>query len=192
MGYSSGRGPVVGQYRPTPVWPVAAWKTLSGTQSNSQTAQDEGFLVGHHIEVPTAMTFDRICVIVQTAYTGGTPVIGLGIYNCDATTLFPSSLVLDAGTVSVATTGIKTITINQALAPGMYWLASLVTGGTASDGVMISSTLTNLVYDTTAGGPGSFDYTYRKTGLSALPNPYSTDAVSISSSPASVYLRRSA
>jgi hypothetical protein len=53
-----------------------------------------------------------------------TGTIRLGIYNHDASTGKPSTVALDAGTVS--TTAINTvyqITINQTLAAGWYWLA---------------------------------------------------------------------
>ena len=72
------------------------------------------------------MTLDRILVEVVTAAADKS--CRLGIYNANAG-LTPGTLVLDAGTVSVATTGIKAITLNQALKKGYYFL-SVVSDGT--------------------------------------------------------------
>jgi hypothetical protein len=52
----------------------------------------------------------------------------MGIYNADAN-YQPTTLLLDAGTVSAATTGLKEITISQSLSPGVYWIG--VAGQTA-------------------------------------------------------------
>jgi len=47
--------------------------------------------------------------------------IKVALYNAGADRN-PSSLLLDAGTVDAATTGIKTLVISQAVAKGLYWL----------------------------------------------------------------------
>lgn len=73
------------------------------------------------------MTIDRLAVAVSNAASGGESV-RLGIYH-NGTNLYPGSLLLDAGEVSVATTGVKTITVDQSLTKGLYWLAVLVEGG---------------------------------------------------------------
>lgn len=68
------------------------------------------------------MTVDRIAIAVATLADPSN--IRLGIYN-NGTNLYPGTLLLDAGVVSGATTGVKAITINQALTKGLYWLAIL-------------------------------------------------------------------
>lgn len=82
----------------------------------------------HYIpfQVTESVTFTRIGINVSTAASGAG--IRLGIYNSSSGA--PSSLLLDAGTVSAATTGEKEITISQAMTPGWYWLA-MVTDDTA-------------------------------------------------------------
>lgn len=82
----------------------------------------------HYIpfQVTESVTFTRIGINVSTAASGAG--IRLGIYNSSSGA--PSSLLLDAGTVSAATTGEKEITISQAMTPGWYWLA-MVTDNTA-------------------------------------------------------------
>lgn len=70
-------------------------------------------------------TFDRIAIEVTTT---GTAVSGrLAIYNI--ANGVPTSLVVDGGTVAVGTTGTKTVTISQSLAPGVYALALVFDGG---------------------------------------------------------------
>jgi hypothetical protein len=73
---------------------------------------------------------DRIGVEVTTsALSGG--VVRLGIYNSDSD-MMPSTVLLDAGTVSSVVTAPAwvEITISQVLQPGLYWLA--VVGQTAT------------------------------------------------------------
>lgn len=66
-------------------------------------------------------TFDRIAI--RTQGFSGSSVVRLGIYNNSNGK--PSTLVLDAGTVApTATTTTYTITINQTLSAGWYWLAA--------------------------------------------------------------------
>jgi len=83
-------------------------------------AYSANYLYGMPVLLPGKLTFDRISVDVQTA--AGTTSNRLGIYK-DNGSFMPGALVLDAGTVDTSTTGVKEITINQALEPGIYWLA---------------------------------------------------------------------
>jgi hypothetical protein len=72
--------------------------------------------------VPVTTTFDRIAIRSGTSFSG-TASVRLGIYN--STSGLPSTVLLDAGTVSAtAFTTTYTITINQQLTPGVYWLAA--------------------------------------------------------------------
>lgn len=74
------------------------------------------------------ITVDRIAIEVSTAGAGGA-AIRLGIYN-NGTNLTPGTLLLDAGTVDATSTGLKAITISQALTKGIYWLVLLTNDGT--------------------------------------------------------------
>lgn len=71
--------------------------------------------------IPIPTTFTGASVHVTTAGTS-TSVIRIGIYD-DSDDGEPGSLVSDWGTVDATTTGVKTITISEALY-GTYWLAS--------------------------------------------------------------------
>ena len=73
------------------------------------------------IYVESTTTFDRLALSTASAFVG-TATIRMGIYN-DSSGV-PSTLVLDAGTVSAtaASTNYE-ITISQSLSSGYYWLA---------------------------------------------------------------------
>jgi hypothetical protein len=73
------------------------------------------------IYIPESATFDRIAILTRAAFSGSATV-RLGIYN--STNGVPSTLILDAGTVSpTAASTAYEITISQTLAAGFYWLA---------------------------------------------------------------------
>lgn len=77
--------------------------------------------------LPHAATFDRISCEVTT--TAGSSTVRLGIYNSTATDM-PGTVLLDAGTVdSAGSTGVKEITISQAMSAGLYWLGAVAQGG---------------------------------------------------------------
>lgn len=73
--------------------------------------------------VPVATTFDRIFIKTATNFSAGTNTVRLGIYA--STGNAPSTLILDAGTVSATTVSQSLqITINQTLAAGVYFVAA--------------------------------------------------------------------
>jgi hypothetical protein len=73
--------------------------------------------------IPHAVTIDRIGLEVTTGVASA--IFRLGIYLNDPATDLPAALLLEAGTVDASTTGVKEITISQALDPGTYWLAAV-------------------------------------------------------------------
>jgi hypothetical protein len=87
-----------------------------------------GFTVGNEISYYTPIyvdqttTVDRIAIRTQTAFSG-TATLRLGIYNYDSATGRPSTVLLDAGTVSAtaASTNYQ-ITISQSLSAGFYFV----------------------------------------------------------------------
>lgn len=74
--------------------------------------------------VRSTTIFTRIGVNVIT--TGVGTAGRLGIYNI--ANGYPTTLVLDAGTVSLGTTGIKEITVSQTLTPGIYAMVFIANG----------------------------------------------------------------
>jgi hypothetical protein len=79
-----------------------------------------------------AGTFDRIAMRSGSTHTG-TGTIRLGLYNMDSTTFRPSTLVFDAGTVSVDASYTNfEITINQTITKGYYYFAFNVQNSTGN------------------------------------------------------------
>lgn len=72
--------------------------------------------------VPNALSIDRIEAEVTTLIASG--VVRLGIYDSTSNGN-PGTRVLDAGVVATTTTGVKSITVNQALQVGLYWLVAV-------------------------------------------------------------------
>jgi hypothetical protein len=69
---------------------------------------------------PFDVTIDRIAVEVTTNQTGGLARLGLYAAGSDGA---PSTLVVDAGEIDTSATGVKELTISQALTGGtLYWL----------------------------------------------------------------------
>jgi hypothetical protein len=68
-------------------------------------------------------TFDRITIISGDSGTGSFP-LRLGVYNSSSTTGLPSTVLFDAGTVTVsALSTVYEITINQTISRGLYYFA---------------------------------------------------------------------
>ena len=75
-------------------------------------------------------TLDRIGINV-TNISGGTAKVRLGIYEAVGPligNLAPGTKVLDAGEITITTSGIKTINIGQYLKPGLYWFVFIWDG----------------------------------------------------------------
>lgn len=72
------------------------------------------------IVLSNQMTIDRFSMEVTTAGTASA-VARLGIYA--SSNNLPTDLILDAGEIAVDSTGVKTINVNQLLAPGLYFMA---------------------------------------------------------------------
>ncbi len=85
-------------------------------------------LVGTFMLVPRAMTLSHLVIEVTSAAAAG-KIARLGIYNV-GTNLYPGTLLLDAGTVAVDSTGLKTLQISggQALTKGIYFIAVISDG----------------------------------------------------------------
>jgi hypothetical protein len=79
-------------------------------------------LEGFPFFVQRRMTFDRLLFYIGTGEAGKYCRIGIYSVNAD---ILPSALVLDGGAVSIATAGVKTVTISQQLQRGWYYFALL-------------------------------------------------------------------
>ena len=121
----------MGGFEPGGIWyaPVQ-----SGNNSTVTAVDDRTDYLPFYVPVTT--TFDRIALWTAAGFAPGTGTsVRLGIYN--NSTNRPDTVLLDAGTVNVLTANTQyTITINQTINPGWYWLAfnmqSTGAGGTHS------------------------------------------------------------
>jgi hypothetical protein len=82
-----------------------------------------------------AGTLDRIGCNQATNPTAG-EFFRLGIYSDDGNG-YPGALLVDGGQVLRATSGFKTVTINQAITTGIYWIAVAYQGGSTIGNVIV-------------------------------------------------------
>jgi hypothetical protein len=104
---------------------LAIWYALGSNNNSSLTT---GAVVANTLyAIPFVAPFragpptlDRLAFNVTTLLAGNGRA---GIYNSTSVTnLYPSSLVIDGGSIATGTTGVKAATISQALTPGkLYW-----------------------------------------------------------------------
>lgn len=135
------------------------------------------------MDVPRSLTVSGLAVEV-TAAGEASSTFRFGIYADDGTG-YPGVLVLDAGTVAADSTGVKTITISQALTPGRYWVGG-VTQGAATTAATIRTPANAMVSigSSTTPGTGSSVLAYNQTGVAgALPTPFTTSVSAAGQSP---------
>ncbi len=151
---------------------------LTGTTTFTVTTN---ILYGVPIYVPTPTTYTSINIEVTTLSVGN--LIRLGIYNDGGGV--PTTLVLDAGTISTTTTGGKTIAISQALGAGWFWLAAVAN---SSVPVVRAASQTNALgwlgftsgTDTTNHVGYSIAFTF---GVLSGANPFGTGALMTTAAP---------
>ena len=106
------------------------YTTSSNTNTSLATTTTTGTVSYLPFFVEQTTTFDRIACRTGSTFTG-TSTVRLGIYN--NSNKRPTTVLLDAGTVAAtATSTIYSITINQTLNPGWYWLAHVVNSTTGT------------------------------------------------------------
>lgn len=124
------------------------------------------------IIVARDMTFDRIAVDVEGADAGKD--IRLGIYNCNSS-LEPSSLIQDCGTVNTDSTVLKAITLDPAvsLTKGRYFLAAITDSNGVAKVVGVTSYGGGLGLSTNfdRATPG-YNKSYGAPQFAALPDPF--------------------
>lgn len=128
--------------------------------------------------VPRAMTIGDLVIQVTVVDVGLSCV--LGIYN-DGDNLYPGTLLVDGGEVSVNDVALVAAAVDTAMTKGLYWLALLSEG---------TPTIKN--YETTYPilGFRSTDLGYRETGWiatlnyqSTLPDPFTASGTLARPSP---------
>jgi hypothetical protein len=107
------------------------WKTIRPLDASSNfAAPAQSTLLCTPMMVTAAETWDRVGLRCSAVVAGST--VRLGVYN-DNGNGQPGTLLAEWGTIDTATaTGDLTLTISQALNPGLYWLAGVSQGGAPS------------------------------------------------------------
>lgn len=109
-------------YRKTGTANYERWySSATVSQTFSTVAKAKDVLTVTPFIVSKTITFDRIAMDFTAGGDVGS-LVRLGIY-ADNGNLYPGALVLDAGTLAGDSTAAQSITINQTLTPGLYWLA---------------------------------------------------------------------
>jgi hypothetical protein len=117
-------------YRPdaigaAPVIASGLYSSWGGASSpGASSAIPDALNVFLRFPVSRSLTLDRIGLEITTL--GAASVVRLGIYA--ETAGQPSTLILDAGTIDATSTGVKEITISQALSVGVVWLCAVPQG----------------------------------------------------------------
>lgn len=123
------------------------------------------------------ITLDCIGINVTSAVAGNAR---MGIY-ADVGNLYPGSLILAAGEVNTGSTGVKSLTISQALTPGLYWVALVNNAAPTIRALSLTGCLALLGSDSTLATTGvgwSVAYTY-----AALPDTFPGGASIITAVP---------
>jgi hypothetical protein len=136
---------------------------LVSTTTSTPSGMVPGGMVLRPWSGSTAVTLTSMSIEVTTAQTAS--LIRLGIYSSNPTTGLPAAVLVDAGTVSAATTGAKTATISFAVTPGVqYWVAVCPQGSnTTTVGVRGSNPPTELFMESLGSTPYSCVLVYTAT-----------------------------
>jgi hypothetical protein len=138
-------------------------------------------------QVGATTTFTKMGINVTVNQAA--KVARLGIYNWSGGK--STTRVLDAGTVSLASTGVVEATISQSLSPGIYALA-IITDGTTAElrAASIQSSVSNFMYGMNDLNSGSNTACHYEAGTgTTLPATATTTPTNLQSVPPIVYIR---
>lgn len=155
------------------------WYTAPNTGTALTTgAPSANYLRAIPFITSRSITLDRIAINVTTAATGYTR---LGIY-ADGGNVYPGNLVIDAGQVDTGATGVKSLTINVTLNPGLYWLVAVSNAAPTIRAFAVGSLIPVLGYGSALGTAASFGYSVSYT-YSTLPATFPSGASLITATP---------
>ena len=122
------------------------------------------------------MTLDRIAMEITVAGSAGS-LLRLGIYS--SVNSLPYDLILDAGTIACDSATFQSITINQSLAPNLYWLTFIHnSSSTITVRAMQAAVMPNVLGVPSTLGTGSYQsYLANNYTYGALPNPFDTSVL---------------
>lgn len=123
-------------------------------------------------DVPNLVT--KMGIRVATGATGN---IRLGIYGDKGEAmLYPGRLLLDAGAVSTATAGVKSLTVRQNLPRGLVWVALLASSSTPEIRYFTTSTQTWALLGFSESGAYRYTHYRVSQAFGSLPNPFPAGA----------------
>lgn len=168
------------------------WYSASGTGIAPSAAS---FSINTLRAIPVVMgkttTIDQMAINVTVL--GASSNARVGIY-ADNGNLYPGALIVDAGSIATATTGVKTFTTGLpiTLLPGLYWLA-IVGNGTAPTIRSLAPTgvATVLGLDSALGTAFGTSWTVAFT-FATLPSTFTAGGTVFSGAPPAVFFRQSA
>jgi len=134
------------------------------------TALTANRIYAHPLIVAKTITVDIIAVNCTTLIAGGG--LRLGIYSDNNGE--PGALLLDAGAVSTAATGVKTITITQQLTAGLYWLAAASSHATHAFRTPAIAATLNIIGVASTLPTGVATHFYAAHTYGALPSTFPT------------------
>ncbi|MDQ0273003.1 hypothetical protein J2S17_004897 [Cytobacillus purgationiresistens] len=150
-----------------------AWRTnsISATSITPNIFIAENLMDAFPFPVSEPTTFDAIAIKVDGGATN--TKARLGIYK-DNGNCYPGKLILDAGEVDTATTGVKSIPISLNLDKGLYWLTRNSNGGPSISGISNNNAI-NLGIDGSLTGHHSGAYRITQS-YSTFPDQFSAGA----------------
>lgn len=141
--------------------------------SDSAQAHTLNTLFAYPLFIDSRVTFNQVAVEVTTAVASST--VRLGLYTMSSTGT-PNELIADWGTVDTSSLGAKTITIDQTLFPGTYFLTHVAQGGAPG----LRSRPVNYPFygnGTTTGNFNGTSYNQTATVTGALPSTFGAGVV---------------
>lgn len=129
--------------------------------------------------VPKGITIDQIAVYVSTL---STTTARLGIYN-DNGNCYPGTLLLDAGTIDVTSTGAKKVAISQALSANtLYWLVIVCAATPAIYCIPVAAVI-NVLGTSNALGTAQNAGLYAAQAYGVLPGTFPASPTMITAAP---------
>lgn len=160
----------------------SGWKmpaTARGDVASTGLSYTLGELRAVPILIGETQTFTRIGIYCKTS--SATRNVRLGIYTDSSGA--PGALVLDAGAVSVASTGAKEITISQSLSAGWYWLVYEQDNATPQIASWAATEFLPLMGNDDSRGDSPIGYAYVAHTYGSLPASFGTASWRVATSP---------
>jgi len=137
--------------------------------------------------VPGTFKAGQIAINVTVAGSGNAR---LGIYE-DNGKIYPGKLLIDAGEVNVATTGVKTIGINKVLRGGkLYWLAMVSSSNITCRQNLLATNFCGYFGLGSSLGTTWGIYYYKPFTYDTLPDPFPSGGTLDTQTAGSIFLRK--